>query len=182
MTRRCIYLMLAGALLQAPAVARADSRDDEIEKLKKELESARKQVEKLQAERDKLLKRAEDRDNESARKEMEKLKAERDKLHQKETLERLLKKYEELMKENGRHLPGEYLWDPPPREDLIPKPPSDEIKGAITGVADNLATISIGSDQGVKVDQVFQVYRLQPEAEYLGTLRITNVETHRAAG
>jgi hypothetical protein len=88
-------------------------------------------------------------------------------------------------------LPGQLLWDPPPLPELnIPNPPRSEreganngvIKGTITAVADNLAAISIGSDQGVKVDQVFQVYRLTPDPAYLGTLKITNVESHRAAG
>ena len=182
MAKKCLYLLLAGALLQMPAFVHADTPEEQIEQLKKELKEARKEIEKLRVEVEKLRKEKKWRDEqaefERLCKEHEALKKELEALN-----ERLISEYEKLLKERQpSDLPGEQLWDPPPREELkIPKPPRD-IRGVITGVADNLATVSVGSDQGVKVDQIFQVYRLEPEPQYLGILKITNLETHRAAG
>ncbi|HLW67109.1 MAG TPA: hypothetical protein VKS79_17475 [Gemmataceae bacterium] len=62
------------------------------------------------------------------------------------------------------------------------KPAPVEVKGQVTGVADNLVTVSLGSDHGLSVGTILQAYRLSPSAQYLGTVTITNIETHRAAG
>jgi hypothetical protein len=62
------------------------------------------------------------------------------------------------------------------------KPAPVEVKGQVTGVADNLVTVSLGSDHGLSVGTILQAYRLSPSPQYLGTVTITNIETHRAAG
>ncbi len=61
-------------------------------------------------------------------------------------------------------------------------PAKNDLTGKVTSVADNLAVFSLGSDHGVEVGQVLQVYRTTPVAQYLGTLTITRAETHRALG
>jgi hypothetical protein len=226
MAKKCLNLLLAGALLQMPVLARADTPEERVQKLEKELEKSKKEIEKLKEERDQLVRDQEKREKllkelvldpelrkkiglppksleqrqwEKAKNELERLQEERDRLAKEKEerdkrIKRLMEDVERLAKENrlpSPGLPGQLLWDPPPLPELnIPKPSPNEregvvggvIKGTITGVAENLATISIGSDQGVKVDQIFHVYRLEPDPAYLGTLKITNVETRRAAG
>ncbi|HLW66511.1 MAG TPA: hypothetical protein VKS79_14450 [Gemmataceae bacterium] len=216
MRKKCLYLLLAGALVQMPVIVRADTPDERIQKLERDLENAKKEIQKLKEERDRMVKDQEKREkllwelildpelrkkmplppkspeqrqSEKAKNELEKLQEERDRLarDKEERDKRIEKLVQELelrkIPDINPRLPGQQLWDPPPREEFrTPKPPQDGTKGTITGVADNLATISVGSDQGAKVGQIFQVYRLGPTPAYLGTLKITNVETHRAAG
>src|SRR5262245_46418785 len=142
MVKNCLYLLLAGALLQVPTLARADSPEEQVKKLKKDLQKAQKEIDSLRAELEKLRKEKEDRDQSP--------------------------------------LPGELLADPSPGKEL--KSAKDEFRGSISGVGDDLATISIGSDSGVKVDQLLYVYRMEPKPQYLGKLRITDVVSHTAAG
>jgi RNA polymerase sigma factor (sigma-70 family) len=57
-------------------------------------------------------------------------------------------------------------------------------RGKIIRVDDKsqLVEIDLGSDDGVKRKQTLEVFRLQPRAEYLGKLRIVEVEANRAVG
>jgi len=62
-------------------------------------------------------------------------------------------------------------------------PPAVFVKGQIQEVGkDGLVEISIGSDQGLKKYNTLEVYRLNPKAEYLGTLRVVEVYNHKAVG
>jgi prefoldin subunit 5 len=65
---------------------------------------------------------------------------------------------------------------------MKPRVPTVEQVGKVTSVADNLAVISLGSDHGLEVGHILQVYRTVPSAQYLGTLTINKTETHRAVG
>ncbi|HRX83663.1 MAG TPA: hypothetical protein P5572_01445 [Phycisphaerae bacterium] len=53
------------------------------------------------------------------------------------------------------------------------------IRGEIVEVAGNLATISVGSADGVRDGMVFVIYR---GSEYIGDLKVTEVEPNQAAG
>ncbi len=53
------------------------------------------------------------------------------------------------------------------------------IRGRILEVEGKLATISVGSTDGVQANMTFVIYR---GADYIGDLRITDVEPHRSAG
>ena len=53
------------------------------------------------------------------------------------------------------------------------------IRGRILEVDGKLATISVGSADGVQANMTFVIYR---GANYIGDLRVTDVEPHRAAG
>ncbi len=65
----------------------------------------------------------------------------------------------------------------------IPKRvPSVETAGRVTGVSGNLASISLGSDNGIEQGHVLQVYRIGANPLYLGTLMVTRTEPHRAVG
>lgn len=62
------------------------------------------------------------------------------------------------------------------------KPP-DDVKGIVTQVAkDGLISVSLGSDAGLSKGNVLQVYRLAPEAKYLGEIKILEVDHHEAVG
>jgi hypothetical protein len=94
-----------------------------------------------------------------------------------EKLQNLMVKYEVAvrenyqMKSNGATVPGTSMKVAPV-----------EVKGTVTEVFDNLVTFSLGSDHGLSVGTVLQAYRLSPSPQYLGTITVTNLETHRAAG
>jgi chromosome segregation ATPase len=66
-----------------------------------------------------------------------------------------------------------------------PNPPPVKVKGRIEKVdsADKtLVQISLGSDQGINRNNTLDVYRLRPEAKYLGMIRIVDVYPDRSVG
>lgn len=60
-----------------------------------------------------------------------------------------------------------------------PRAPSISTAGKVTGVADTLASFSLGSDNGLVVGHILQVYRTN---EYLGTLTVSRLEPHAGVG
>jgi hypothetical protein len=61
--------------------------------------------------------------------------------------------------------------------------PTEDIRGTIQQVtSDGLARMTPGSDAGVKVGDVLQIFRTQPKAEYLGTIQILQATPHEAVG
>ena len=57
------------------------------------------------------------------------------------------------------------------------------IRGEITDVVGNIASISVGSTDGVAPGMTFLVYRRQEDkAQYLGTLRVDRVEANQSVG
>lgn len=64
------------------------------------------------------------------------------------------------------------------------KPPSDDAEGVVLEAdsKSGLATISIGSDSGIKAGNQLEVYRLKPSPKYLGKIVILNTEENRAVG
>lgn len=61
-------------------------------------------------------------------------------------------------------------------------PLPENFRGTIKAIQGDLATITPGSDAGAAVGAQLQVFRLQPRAEYLGTLVIRAVTPHEAVG
>jgi hypothetical protein len=64
-------------------------------------------------------------------------------------------------------------------------PPPVYVKGVVLKVDTkdvNLARISLGSDEGLKEGHTMFVYRLSPNPDYVGTLRIRAVDHHTAVG
>jgi DNA repair exonuclease SbcCD ATPase subunit len=68
-----------------------------------------------------------------------------------------------------------------PEKPLNP-PPADNIQGAVKEVKDNLVVIDIGSDQGLQRGQELEVFRLKPQAKYLGKLRLVEVRPTQSVG
>ncbi len=62
--------------------------------------------------------------------------------------------------------------------------PPANVRGTIEKVdpAANLVQISMGSDQGLKKDHILQVQRMTPRPEYLGQIRLVDVDFHKAIG
>lgn len=60
----------------------------------------------------------------------------------------------------------------------------DAIRGVIEKVDPmaGLVQISIGSDGGLKKGDLLQVFRLQPEAKFLGDVRVEEVTPTRSVG
>jgi len=68
-------------------------------------------------------------------------------------------------------------------EALISRPPPEDVRGEIREVgAEGLVAITIGSDQGLLRGHTLEVYRLEPKPQYLGRLRILDVEPQQAVG
>ena len=61
-------------------------------------------------------------------------------------------------------------------------PPLVGVDGKIEKLDGNLMQINVGTDQGVNKDNTLDVYRLLPEAKYLGTIRIVVANTHKSVG
>jgi hypothetical protein len=59
-----------------------------------------------------------------------------------------------------------------------PNPPPVKVEGKITKVDGNLIQLSLGTDDGVKEDHTLTVFRLQPQATFLGTVRIIDAYHH----
>jgi hypothetical protein len=72
-----------------------------------------------------------------------------------------------------------------PRENGLPvNPPNEAVEGTIkqTDPQSGLVTISIGTDKGVKEGNTLDVFRLKPEAAYLGAIVILNARPNEAVG
>jgi hypothetical protein len=62
--------------------------------------------------------------------------------------------------------------------------PPANVRGIIEKVdaKDGLVQISLGSDQGLKKNHILQVQRTKPRAEYLGQIRLLDVDFHKSIG
>jgi uncharacterized phage infection (PIP) family protein YhgE len=68
-------------------------------------------------------------------------------------------------------------------EALASRPPPEDVRGEVKEVgANGLLAISIGSDQGLLRGHTLEVYRLDPKPQYLGKMRILEVEPGQAVG
>ncbi len=67
---------------------------------------------------------------------------------------------------------------------LTRNPPPEDVEGIITesDPKTGLVTISIGSDHGLSVGNTLDAFRTKPEPKYLGTIRILDVQPHKAVG
>ncbi|MSQ94612.1 MAG: hypothetical protein EXR98_08650 [Gemmataceae bacterium] len=70
---------------------------------------------------------------------------------------------------------------PPPIPNL-PNPPSAKVEGKIEKVERDLVKINLGKDHGVEKDHTLEVYRLKPEAKYLGMIRIVEASATSSVG
>jgi hypothetical protein len=72
----------------------------------------------------------------------------------------------------------------PPASGARKNPPGENLEGVITKVEPDtgLVVISLGSDAGLQKGHTLEVFRLQPAAKYLGTLRIVEVRPAEAVG
>jgi hypothetical protein len=62
-------------------------------------------------------------------------------------------------------------------------PPAEEVEGLVKDIdSSGYVTISIGSDAGLRVGNTLHVFRLRPQAQYLGSIRIVNLNAHEAVG
>jgi len=59
-------------------------------------------------------------------------------------------------------------------------PPSEKIDGQVTQATETLVKISIGSDSGLKTGHTLELFRLGNKPAYLGTVRITSLESKAA--
>jgi hypothetical protein len=82
-------------------------------------------------------------------------------------------------KESGVNVPN-FVKNP-----NAPNPPSVKVEGKIERVDakdTTLVEISVGTDQGVNKNHTLDVYRTQPEAKYLGMIRILDAHAHTSVG
>lgn len=72
----------------------------------------------------------------------------------------------------------------PVRNPNEPNPPTVQVNGVIELVdgKDGLVQISLGTDHGVNKNHTLDVYRVRPEAKYLGMIRIVEAYHHKSVG
>jgi hypothetical protein len=63
-----------------------------------------------------------------------------------------------------------------------PNPPAVKIDGKIEKVEGTLVQLTIGTDHGLKENNTLDVYRLQPNPQYLGMVRIVDARHHTSVG
>lgn len=151
-----------------------DAVTQELTRRKAEVES----LQKLLGERDKKIA---DIDSQMARLRDEKVQAETQYKAAKEKIASLMTQIEATIRENGQ-LKAQ-LGNIQTAPTLNAKtPPPDDVRGTIKRVQGDLVTLSIGSDAGVSVNNVLQVYRQYPQPEYLGTVTILAVTPTESVG
>lgn len=99
----------------------------------------------------------------------------------KEKLTSLMSQNEALVKENSQLKAqlGNIQTQPSAVTKTVPP---EDARGTVKTVQNDLATITIGTDAGVNVGNVLQVYRTRPQPEYLGTLTILAATPNEAVG
>ena len=63
-----------------------------------------------------------------------------------------------------------------------PNPPAFKIDGKIEKVEGTLVQLSLGTDHGLQENNTLDVYRLQPNPQYLGMVRIVDARHHTSVG
>jgi hypothetical protein len=63
-----------------------------------------------------------------------------------------------------------------------PNPPPFKIDGKIEKVDGALVQLTLGTDHGLKENNTLDVYRLQPNPQYLGMVRIVDARPHSSVG
>jgi hypothetical protein len=70
----------------------------------------------------------------------------------------------------------------PIRNPNAPNPPAVLVNGKIEKVDGDLVQIPLGTDHGLNKNNTLDVYRTQPEAKYLGMIRIVDANHHKSVG
>ena len=68
----------------------------------------------------------------------------------------------------------------PIRNPNAPNPPAVLVNGKIEKVDGDLVQIPLGTDHGLNKNNTLDVYRTQPEAKYLGMIRIVDANHHKS--
>lgn len=63
-----------------------------------------------------------------------------------------------------------------------PNPPAAKIDGKVEIVDGNLVQVSLGTDHGLGKNHTLDVYRVRPDAKYLGMIRIVDAKHHSSVG
>jgi hypothetical protein len=63
-----------------------------------------------------------------------------------------------------------------------PNPPAFKIDGKIEKVEGTLVQLTLGTDHGLQENNTLDVYRLQPNPQYLGMVRIVDARHHTSVG
>ena len=202
LSSRVVALIAAALFLifsPLPALAQDDAKDLEIARLKSIVETQQKQIdilllqqkaiqERLVKEIETLNKAFRDRDAMIAILELEK-KALRLEAVQQEARakaassisERLLEQIRELEAKLARLQGGEKVEPAKPRDENS-NPPAVIVNGKIEKIDGDLIQINLGTDQGVEKNHTLDVYRLAPEAKYLGRIRVVDATKSQAVG
>jgi hypothetical protein len=103
----------------------------------------------------------------------------RNRLANTEVERELLKKRSAQLEERLKE--AEKKQNQPPEEKKDKNPPKEGIEGEVKEVdPSGLLTISVGSDAGLEKGHTLEVFRLQPAAKYLGTVRVVDVSADKA--
>lgn len=96
--------------------------------------------------------------------------------------ENLLEENKRLAVALARERTGGGTGDGPVKLPHEPNPPTALVNGTIERVDGDLVTLTVGSDHGLKKNHTMEAFRLDPEATYLGMIRIVEVHHHSSIG
>jgi hypothetical protein len=99
----------------------------------------------------------------------------------------LLKRVQEMERDRAEAVTGVKSTDAVglAKDPNAPNPPAKFIKGIVEKVDakdTSLASLSLGTDHGLKVGNTLEVYRLSPSVEYIGLIRIEDAHHHSSIG
>lgn len=152
-----------------------DAVTQELTRRKTEVEA----LQKLLSDKDKKIS---DIDVQMARLRDEKVQYEIQYKAAKEKITSLMSQTEALVRENAQLKAQLGNIQSTPATAITKTAPPEDVRGTVKRVQGDLATLSIGSDAGVSVNNVLQVYRQSPTPEYLGTVTILAVTPTEAVG
>lgn len=152
-----------------------DAVTQELTRRKTEVEA----LQKLMSDRDKKIS---DIDLQMAKLRDEKVQFEIQYKSAKEKIASLMSTNESLVRENAQLKAQLGTSTSTPATPTTKTAPPEDVRGTVKRVQGDLATLSIGSDAGVNVNNVLQVYRQTPTPEYLGTVTILAVTPTEAVG
>jgi len=112
-------------------------------------------------------------------------------ISQKNTADAMQKRNESLLEQNQDTLRKLQLRDVIGSDSVLvrdpnaPNPPPTDMHGKVDKIDTRdrtLVQISLGSDQGLKLHHTLEVFRMNPQPQYLGMIRIEDVREHSAVG
>lgn len=162
--------------------AQQDGRvaDDNFKKASQDAEARLEEVKRLQTtvqEREKNILALESQSNHLR---TEKVNAEIQLRSSEDRNQNLLAQIQDMMREREKGR----VTSIPGGSQAVSNPPAEDLEGLVkaTDTQTGYVTVTLGSDHNLAVGNTLEVFRLKPEAKWIGTIKIVAVTHHEAVG